>query len=157
MIARSRKFACMLAGSALFADRADAHLVSTELGPFYDGAAHPFVTPEDVLLITAVAALAGLRGAEGGRRALVGLCIGWAVAASGAFGLALPFAGALLIIWLAPLTSLSSTRPRWEAMSLRLPSERSARQTDLRLALYWGLVPTLVVGLSTGLRFWTLS
>lgn len=68
-----------------FAPSANAHLVSTELGPFYDGAAHPLVTPEDLLVILALAALAALRGAEGGRRALLGLCTAWTVATAVAF------------------------------------------------------------------------
>lgn len=81
---RHRSLLAALACACL-APRTSAHLVSTELGPFYDGAAHPLVTPEDLLVILALAALAALRGADGGRRALLGLCTAWATATALAF------------------------------------------------------------------------
>ena len=40
-----------------------AHLMTTGLGPFYDGLAHLFVTPEDLLPVLALSLAAGLRGA----------------------------------------------------------------------------------------------
>jgi urease accessory protein len=93
---------------------ANAHLVSTELGPFYDGAAHPLVTPEDLLVIVALAALAALRGAEGGRRALVGLCGAWTIAAVTSFAVggslavpALVTAGLLVAIGAASALKLA--------------------------------------------------
>ena len=83
----TRLLRTLLAGIACasLAPLAKAHLVSTELGPFYDGAAHPLVTPEDLLVILALAALAALRGADGGRRALLGLCTAWATATALAY------------------------------------------------------------------------
>ena len=39
------------------------HLMNTGLGPFYDGLAHFFTTPEDVLPVLALALWSGLRGA----------------------------------------------------------------------------------------------
>ena len=67
--------ACLL---TLAAD-ARAHLVSTELGPFYDGAAHALVTPGDLLAIVAIALLSALGGVDAARRAAVALIAAWCV------------------------------------------------------------------------------
>ena len=48
--------------------RADAHLVTTGLGPVYDGIGHWASTPEDIIPAVALAILAGLRGPLVGRR-----------------------------------------------------------------------------------------
>ena len=69
--------------------RLHAHLVSTGLGPLFDGIGHVVVTPQDLLPVIALALLAGLGGKAYGRRVLfvlpvawlsgdlVGLAIGW--------------------------------------------------------------------------------
>lgn len=57
--------------------RAEAHLVTTGLGPVYDGIGHLLLTPEDVVPIVAVALYAGLRGARAGRLALFVLPAAW--------------------------------------------------------------------------------
>jgi urease accessory protein len=49
---------------------AEAHLMTTGLGPFYDGLVHLFVTPEDLLPVIALALFAGLRGPGFGRTVL---------------------------------------------------------------------------------------
>src|SRR5262245_28096750 len=54
-----------------------AHLMTTGLGPFYDGLAHLFVTPEDLLPLLALSLAAGLRGPSGGRAALFVLPPAW--------------------------------------------------------------------------------
>jgi hydrogenase/urease accessory protein HupE len=80
---------------------AEAHLVTTGLGPVYDGIAHFALTPEDSIPVLALALLAGLRGATHGRRALFALFAlpaAWLVA--GLVGLATPGGG-------VPLTSIS--------------------------------------------------
>jgi hypothetical protein len=64
---------------------AEAHLVSTDLGPFYDGVAHALVTPLDVLTVLAVAAIAGLGGPGPGRASLLALVAGWGVGAPGGY------------------------------------------------------------------------
>ncbi|HSQ70879.1 MAG TPA: hypothetical protein VLM87_00525, partial [Rubrivivax sp.] len=46
---------------------AQAHLVSTGIGPVYDGIAHLFVSVEDLLPVLAIGLLAGLNGAPAGR------------------------------------------------------------------------------------------
>ena len=57
--------------------RADAHLVTTGLGPVYDGIGHLLLTPEDLVPILALALYAGLRGARAGRLALFVLPVAW--------------------------------------------------------------------------------
>jgi hydrogenase/urease accessory protein HupE len=57
--------------------RADAHLVTTGLGPVYDGIGHFFLSPGDALAALALALLAGLRGTAAGRRALFILPASW--------------------------------------------------------------------------------
>jgi len=58
---------------------ASAHLVTTGLGPVYDGIGHLVMTPEDLIPATAIALFAGLRGAALGRRALFILPLAWFV------------------------------------------------------------------------------
>jgi hydrogenase/urease accessory protein HupE len=67
---------------------ADAHLVTTGLGPVYDGLVHFALTPEDLIPALALALLAGLRGASHGRRALFVLPAAWLL--GGVLGLTLP-------------------------------------------------------------------
>ena len=57
--------------------RADAHLVTTGLGPVYDGIGHLLTTPEDLVPALALALYAGLRGPRAGRRALFLLPPAW--------------------------------------------------------------------------------
>ena len=56
-----------------------AHLVTTGLGPVYDGIGHLVMTPEDLVPALAIALFAGLRGAAPGRRALFVLPLAWFV------------------------------------------------------------------------------
>jgi urease accessory protein len=56
---------------------ASAHLVTTGLGPVYDGIGHLVMTPEDLIPVLALALLAGLRGTLPGRRALFLLPLAW--------------------------------------------------------------------------------
>ena len=76
--------ACLLAMPAT----SHAHLVTTGLGPFYDGVSHFALTPEDLLPALALALLAGQRGSRAGRLALALLPAVWL--AGGLVGLALP-------------------------------------------------------------------
>jgi len=57
--------------------QANAHLVNSGLGPFYDGIAHLFVTPEDMLAVIALALLGGLGGKRCGRAVLFVLPAAW--------------------------------------------------------------------------------
>lgn len=65
----------------LWAKTADAHLVSTGAGPFYDGTAHFFLTYDEVLPVIALALFAGLRGARYGRWFIAVLPLAWIIAA----------------------------------------------------------------------------
>jgi len=59
---------------------AHAHVVTTGLGPVYDGIVHLLVTPEDLIAILATGILAGLTGPGGGRRVLSTLPAVWMAA-----------------------------------------------------------------------------
>ena len=54
-----------------------AHLVTTGMGPVYDGIGHLLLTPEDLVPVLALALFAGLRGAAQGRRAMFLLPVAW--------------------------------------------------------------------------------
>ncbi len=56
---------------------AAAHLVTTGMGPVYDGIGHLLLTPEDLVPVLALALYAGLRGAAAGRRAMFLLPVAW--------------------------------------------------------------------------------
>lgn len=64
-----------------------AHLVTTGLGPVYDGVTHVLTSPDDLVPIVAAALLAGMNGAAAGRCALFVLPAAWL--AGGAAGLLL--------------------------------------------------------------------
>jgi len=85
LIARRIALAGVL-GVAGWPTCAEAHLVTTGLGPVYDGLLHFVLTPEDLVPALALALLAGLRGAAHGRRALFVLPVAWLLA--GVLGLA---------------------------------------------------------------------
>lgn len=76
-----RSLAVMLVGFALLCtpSRAAAHLVTTGMGPVYDGIGHLLSTPEDLVPVLALALYAGLRGAVTGRRAMFLLPLAWFV------------------------------------------------------------------------------
>jgi urease accessory protein len=56
---------------------ASAHLASTGLGPFYDGASHFLLSPEDLVPAVGIALLAGLRGTTHARRVVFALPFAW--------------------------------------------------------------------------------
>ena len=82
-----RKSARLFPAAALlsFAAPAEAHLVTTGLGPVYDGIAHLVMSPADLALVVALTLLAGMRGARVGRTLLAVLPVAWL--AGGAAGL----------------------------------------------------------------------
>jgi hydrogenase/urease accessory protein HupE len=86
---RCTKFSPLVAGVALVAlwpSNACAHLVTSGLGPVYDGLLHLVLTPEDLLPTIAIALLAGLRGREHSRMTLAALPLAWLI--GGIIGLA---------------------------------------------------------------------
>lgn len=56
---------------------AAAHLVTTGMGPVYDGIAHLLLTPEDFVAVLSLALYSGLRGAAAGRRTMFLLPLAW--------------------------------------------------------------------------------
>ena len=63
----------------LLSQNADAHLVSTGAGPFYDGSAHFFLTFEEILPVIALSLFAGLRGPRYGRWMIAVLPLCWII------------------------------------------------------------------------------
>ncbi|SDR63904.1 Hydrogenase/urease accessory protein HupE [Rhizobiales bacterium GAS113] len=74
---RARIFAPVFLALSLGAGEAQAHLVTTGVGPFYDGVVHFVLTPEDLLPVAALAVLAALRGPAHGRLMLFTLPTIW--------------------------------------------------------------------------------
>ena len=79
---------------------AQAHLVNSGLGPFYDGILHLLLSPADLLGLLAAILLAGLHGARASRLTVVVLPLAWFLA--GLAGLALP--AVLELPWLSVLS-----------------------------------------------------
>ncbi len=113
---------------------AQAHLVNTGLGPFYDGLSHFMLAPEDLLPALALALWAGLNGASAGRNALFALPAAWFV--GGLLGL-------LGLAW--PRLEAS---PTLTAASLLVLGGMVA--ADLRLGRGWALGLVIVLGLLHG-------
>lgn len=91
-------------GAILLPAMAQAHLVNTGLGPFYDGVTHLALTPDDLLLVVALGLLAGQRGAEVGRAVLFALPAAWLL--GGMTGLVWSTGAAFpLLAWLSVMTS----------------------------------------------------
>jgi urease accessory protein len=65
------------AGFLLLPVPAHAHLVTTGLGPLYDGISHLFLSFEDLLPLIALSLLAGLNGPGAGRLALFVVPAAW--------------------------------------------------------------------------------
>jgi hydrogenase/urease accessory protein HupE len=117
----------LVAGSALllWPWRAEAHLVTTGLGPVYDGIGHLLLTPEDLLPVLALALCAGLRGAGAGRHVLgvlpsawvIGWCLG--LLAHGLPGFPIP-ALSLLILGTLVAADLPLPSPAVTAMAVGL-------------------------------------
>jgi urease accessory protein len=110
--------------------RAEAHLVTTGLGPLYDGLLHFPLTPEDLVPVLALALLAGLRGVAHGRRALFVLPAAWLL--GGVIGLAVH----------------GGVRPSWTALSFVLLGGLVA--LDARLPLGATILLAALLGLGHG-------
>ena len=64
-------------GIMLCSNSADAHLMSSGMGPIYDGLLHFLTSPEDLLPVLGLSLLVGLRGTAYGRRAMFTLPGAW--------------------------------------------------------------------------------
>jgi urease accessory protein len=82
--------AAWVAGLMLAAAPARAHLVSTGVGPVYDGIAHFFVSFEDLLPVLAIGLLAGLNGPAAGRWLMFMLPAAWLAGGVAGIGLQAP-------------------------------------------------------------------
>jgi hydrogenase/urease accessory protein HupE len=60
-----------------FSIRADAHLVTTGLGPLYDGMGHMMLSPEEWIMVAGLGLLAGMGGPAMGRFVLFSLPCAW--------------------------------------------------------------------------------
>ena len=80
--------------------KADAHLVTTGLGPFYDGAMHLLLSPVDLLGLVASSLLDGLNGDRAVSFTDISLPITWFTA--GLVGLKLPVT--IVLPWLSVLS-----------------------------------------------------
>jgi len=86
---RLKRSAIAFAAAALSAPAvASAHLVESGVSPFYDGAAHLFVSPDDLVVVLALALFAGLNGRVAAKRLVIALPLAWL--AGLAAGLLLP-------------------------------------------------------------------
>jgi urease accessory protein len=97
----------LVAAIALLPAPASAHLNSTGLGPVYDGVAHLFTSPEDLLAVLALALWSGGRGPSHGRQALFALPGAWLL--GGLLGMtapATPGSGLVSAVWLMALGAL---------------------------------------------------
>jgi len=104
--------AVLLAGACT---PAEAHLVETGFGAFYDGLAHLALTPSDLLVVLALALLAGQRGPQAARAALFALPLAWL--AGGVLASVLPADASLVV-----LTTLSfGVAGALAALNARLP------------------------------------
>lgn len=86
----------LVALSAVTVAPAHAHLVETGFGAFYDGIAHVIVTPADLLVVVALALLAGQQGTRAARHAVFALPVAWLI--GGLVGARWPFATALPLL-----------------------------------------------------------
>ena len=74
---KTRVYPFVLLAVAMGCGPAEAHLDATGMGPVYDGLMHFLTSPEDLVPALALALLAGLRGAQYGRRAMFTLPAAW--------------------------------------------------------------------------------
>ncbi|NLS07102.1 hypothetical protein HGP14_27775 [Rhizobium sp. P32RR-XVIII] len=81
---------------------ADAHLIATGSGPFFDGLFHSLVSVEGMLAVAGVAVLAGLSGKAGARAAVIVYPLAWLAGAL--YGIR--FGAAPLQPWLSIATFL---------------------------------------------------
>jgi hydrogenase/urease accessory protein HupE len=126
-----RRALAVAGGLLLLPATSHAHLMTTGLGPFYDGVSHFALTPEDLLPALAMALLAGQRGSRTGRLALFALPGAWLV--GGLLGIAFP--------------TITSTTALTTVSFLALGGLVAA---DARLRPEWVTALALVVGLLHG-------
>jgi urease accessory protein len=108
----------------VYAFPAEGHLNSTGMGPFYDGAMHLLMSPEDIVPVLALAMLAGLRGVAFGRRALFVLPASWLF--GGFLGLTTVATGANAMLAAASFLLLGALLAADAKLSLRVTTALAA-------------------------------
>ena len=108
-----------------------AHLVTTGLGPVYDGIGHLVMTPEDLIPALAIALFAGLRGAAPGRCALFVLPLAW-------------FVGGILGVVIQGLPALQAPAISFLVLGVLIAA-------NLNLSQKWFAAIVIVVGFVHGL------
>ena len=111
----ARKAWLLLAVLTAPAAPAHAHLINSGFGPFYDGMAHPLMSPEDLLPLAAVTLLAGLSGARYGRWLLATLPVAWIAGMTAGWALTVP----VIPSWISAATT--ALAGALVASDLRLP------------------------------------
>jgi hydrogenase/urease accessory protein HupE len=102
---------------------AQAHLVSTGLGPVYDGVAHFGLTPEDLIPVLGLAILAGLRGPAHGRAALFALPAAWLIGGVAGEAIGVPLNSAVAaasFLTVGGLVALDASLPPWAVALLAM-------------------------------------
>jgi hydrogenase/urease accessory protein HupE len=74
---RRHHFIIAILALLLMQASAQAHLVTTGLGPVYDGIGHFSLSPDDSIPVVALAILAGMRGKSAGRGVIFQLPLAW--------------------------------------------------------------------------------
>lgn len=116
----ARRLALTAALFAVSGVRAEAHLVTTGLGPLYDGIGHFVMSPEDWVTVLALGLLAGLRGAPAARLLLAVLPLAWIAGGmlpAPAEAPAIPLGGIVFLI-LGVLVAGDWPLPRWSVAAL---------------------------------------
>jgi hypothetical protein len=91
-----------------------AHLVTTGLGPVYDGIGHFFLSLDEPLLVLALAFFAGLKGPRAGRLTLFLLPAAWLAGGIGSARLGIadsPVSGGALLLLLGALAAANPRIP----------------------------------------------
>lgn len=117
-----RRLSLVIAALLLAPSVAQAHLVTSGLGPFYDGAMHLALSPDDLLGLFAAALLAGLCGPRAGRWTLAILPASWLVGTAAGLLVpgvpALPVLSILSFAALGLLVALDVKLPAWGVSTL---------------------------------------
>jgi hydrogenase/urease accessory protein HupE len=103
---------------------AEAHLVTTGLGPVYDGISHVLLSPDDLLPVLVMGLLAGLNGPTTGRRVLFTLTLAWLSGGLAGFVVGHPSVPggvtAMSFLVLGGLTAADRRLPPWVATAIAL-------------------------------------
>jgi hydrogenase/urease accessory protein HupE len=94
--------ACAAGAGLVSPPTASAHLVTSGVGPFYDGVMHFFVSPEDLGVVIALILFAGLSGRAAARWLVLALPVAWLMG----IGLGLGWPGPTGNSWMLALSML---------------------------------------------------